>query len=323
MSFILLCFLQISFASSADPKKCEAHLSESTDFQATQPSPGGEHGLRSFKPFHLDGRTHSLSFPRDDVRGTEFIQYNVIQYNVTRESDQASSSRELGLHQLTGAIDANQEIAREFLNTLIAYIRSTPDHNYAFVMLDLNDLGVVNYFPGEMETGDDYIRTILKRVREKIRPSDLIFRIGGDEFVIVMQKIKVENLTKRLQSISDAVYECEEGREIIARGEQLLETKYGKSEMSDAELGAYIKVMTMRPSISIGSKLVGPNDTFETLLRETNKQANFAKLIYKIQRGDAPSDLSKYQMSPEMAERIKNLPVLGREARPTVLEAVK
>ena len=81
--------------------------------------------------------------------------------------------------------------AEERLNALIR----TGEAKFAISMIDLNDLKVVNDSEGH-ERGDDLIVT-LSRIVKKVYPSSSIFRIGGDEFVVITEGDNIKNVKKQ------------------------------------------------------------------------------------------------------------------------------
>ncbi|MFB2564206.1 EAL domain-containing protein [Rhizobium sp. IMFF44] len=66
-------------------------------------------------------------------------------------------------------------VARNLLN----------DRKLALAYIDLNDFKIVNDTIGH-SAGDEVLRTIANRLRENFRATDFIARIGGDEFVVLL-----------------------------------------------------------------------------------------------------------------------------------------
>ena len=60
---------------------------------------------------------------------------------------------------------------------------------FAVLTIDLDNFKDINDKHGHI-AGDDVLRTIAQRFREKIRNDDLIARLGGDEFVVVLTRFK-------------------------------------------------------------------------------------------------------------------------------------
>lgn len=59
------------------------------------------------------------------------------------------------------------------------------DRKLALAYIDLNDFKIVNDTIGHA-AGDEVLRTIANRLRENFRATDFIARIGGDEFVVLL-----------------------------------------------------------------------------------------------------------------------------------------
>ena len=71
---------------------------------------------------------------------------------------------------------------------------------YCLVLLDLDDLKLVNDHEGHL-AGDEMLTSMARAMREMARPEDRLFRIGGDEFAMVMPECEVETavgVTERL-----------------------------------------------------------------------------------------------------------------------------
>ncbi len=75
---------------------------------------------------------------------------------------------------------------------------------FALVMVDLNDLKAVNDNGGH-SYGDDYIRTTCDIIRDKVREKDLLVRVGGDEFIVILQQCNDEGAQNKLALIANAV----------------------------------------------------------------------------------------------------------------------
>lgn len=68
--------------------------------------------------------------------------------------------------------------------------------DFALVVVDVNDLKYVNDTFGH-ERGNDYLLNVVKLMRNAF-PKDAIYRIGGDEFVIVVEGDGLESLGEHL-----------------------------------------------------------------------------------------------------------------------------
>lgn len=69
--------------------------------------------------------------------------------------------------------------------------------------MDLNDLKIINDTRGHME-GDKYIKNFVNSINSQTRVEDVLFRMGGDEFLLLLKGISKKNfhdLSKRLKNL--------------------------------------------------------------------------------------------------------------------------
>lgn len=101
---------------------------------------------------------------------------------------------------LTGAGNRRALQARWLDET--SSLDSSGDHMLAVLLIDLDDFKPVNDLMGH-EVGDAVLTAVAGRLRECIRGSDLLFRIGGDEFVILLPGLsassQVDVLCRRIE----------------------------------------------------------------------------------------------------------------------------
>ena len=84
-----------------------------------------------------------------------------------------------GRDALTGLADRHAVTEQ-----LCAFLRERPGENLAVLFLDLDGFKEVNDSHGHAE-GDRLLTVIAERLRNAVRPADLVGRLGGDEFLIV------------------------------------------------------------------------------------------------------------------------------------------
>lgn len=94
---------------------------------------------------------------------------------------------------LTGA--RSRGFALQALNQLIRYQTA-----FSMVYLDLNGLKKINDTLGHA-AGDAYLRRFATSVQKQIRDTDILARIGGDEFLLILLGCSKENAEKRLDVI--------------------------------------------------------------------------------------------------------------------------
>lgn len=76
--------------------------------------------------------------------------------------------------------------------------------NGAVVMIDIDCLKQINDRDGHV-VGDLVIRATATAVRGRVRPDDLLFRWGGDEFLLVMPNATMITVSDRLAPLADGV----------------------------------------------------------------------------------------------------------------------
>jgi diguanylate cyclase (GGDEF)-like protein len=58
--------------------------------------------------------------------------------------------------------------------------------SFAYLVLDLDGLKEINDTEGHL-AGDELLSSMGHSIREHLRPSDYAFRVGGDEFVVILE----------------------------------------------------------------------------------------------------------------------------------------
>ena len=72
------------------------------------------------------------------------------------------------------------------------------------IMLDIDHLKQINDEAGH-DIGDLVIRSTANAVRNRIRADDLLFRWGGDEFLIIVPKSTIDVVNARLSALSEGI----------------------------------------------------------------------------------------------------------------------
>jgi diguanylate cyclase (GGDEF)-like protein len=72
------------------------------------------------------------------------------------------------------------------------------------MMVDVDRLKRINDVEGH-SAGDDAIRSVANAIRKRIRADDLLFRWGGDEFLVVMPQSPLELVTQRFASLDERI----------------------------------------------------------------------------------------------------------------------
>lgn len=99
----------------------------------------------------------------------------------------AASESYLSRHDILTKLPNRQFFTEELKQTLLASRKSGTD--FALHLLDLTRFKDINDNHGH-GAGDEVLKTVARRLRERLRRGDFIARIGGDEFAIIQRPIK-------------------------------------------------------------------------------------------------------------------------------------
>lgn len=108
-------------------------------------------------------------------------------FDITERRQAEDRVRHASLHDpLTGL--PNRAMLFEYANRLLPHNRRTNQPAAAF-FLDLDRFKPINDSHGH-EVGDAVLREVANRLTETLRSEDLVVRLGGDEFLVLLQDIK-------------------------------------------------------------------------------------------------------------------------------------
>ena len=108
----------------------------------------------------------------------------------------------IALHDaLTGI--PNRFYLHSQLDKLIDYAAEN-DTSFALLFLDLDNFKTINDSLGH-SAGDKLLQSVVQKVKPAIRNSDIFARIGGDEFIIVLTDIQVNNVKLMIDRIMSAI----------------------------------------------------------------------------------------------------------------------
>jgi diguanylate cyclase (GGDEF)-like protein len=80
--------------------------------------------------------------------------------------------------------------------------RHGPPDKGCVVVIDIDNLKPINDSFGHA-AGDAAIRAVAKAIRSIIRPDDMLFRWGGDEFLVVLFNVNEQEVRRRIDGLND------------------------------------------------------------------------------------------------------------------------
>lgn len=101
---------------------------------------------------------------------------------------------------LTGLF--NHKIFFEVLHILTS--ADSPVSHFSLIMLDLDDFKKLNDEKGHL-IGDQALKEVVNAILSNIRDSDIVFRYGGDEFVIILPEINHNSCQKIVERLREAI----------------------------------------------------------------------------------------------------------------------
>ena len=113
--------------------------------------------------------------------------------------------------------------------------------SFGVCFIDIDHFKSINDNYGH-ETGDEILKLLVKTISLSLRKNDIIGRLGGEEFVVLVSDIDQAGLEKVSEKI--------------------------RSLVENSKLRHHEKELTM--TISIGATLINPNDTSESVLQRSD-----------------------------------------------------
>lgn len=84
----------------------------------------------------------------------------------------------------------NRRFALSYLERITS--KSTKNHQFCVLAIDLNGFKKVNDLYGH-DAGDAMLKLVAQGLEESVRGSDVVARMGGDEFLIILNRVKDED----------------------------------------------------------------------------------------------------------------------------------
>jgi len=111
----------------------------------------------------------------------------------------------------------NRQLLEDRIQQLISQSRRN-DARFAVLFIDLDKFKSVNDAKGH-EVGDWLLRTVAQRMRETVRASDTVARIGGDEFVALLADVSTARdavgVAEKLRAAIAEPYQAPDGETLV------------------------------------------------------------------------------------------------------------
>ncbi|WP_187805438.1 diguanylate cyclase domain-containing protein [Aquipseudomonas alcaligenes] len=165
----------------------------------------GENHDEEYRVIWPDGSVHWLRETGNvtkDASGTPLKMMGVVR-DITEEKAWASQMHQLAHHDaLTGL--PNRLVFEDRLRSALERARRS-NLRVALVFIDLNGFKTINDTHGHV-AGDQVLVATARRLKAALRESDSVARIGGDEFVVILEGLALERqLEEEARAIGEKI----------------------------------------------------------------------------------------------------------------------
>jgi diguanylate cyclase (GGDEF)-like protein len=93
---------------------------------------------------------------------------------------------------------------RRHLDAVLGEIAGAPERSMSCIMVDIDHFKQFNDEHGH-EAGDDVLRTVGRTLRDSVRPGDLAFRYGGEEFLLLLPGMDAAQAAERAEQLRERI----------------------------------------------------------------------------------------------------------------------
>jgi GGDEF domain-containing protein len=260
--------------------------------------------------------------------------------------DKAGTVRPLGMDPSGYAIVGSDDFGR----SIASLDMQAPGKSVIFV--DVNHLGLVNYYNGGTAAGDAYLASVAKTISNSLGNRGTLYRWGGDEFVVVMNSTDPAVIKSTGEAIVAGVDTHQPIRDLFSASAPQAKATYDavmaakkfeqlspdfianldgpeaamartnftlfQERFSLKEMKAMYQRQAIQPSVSIGSTIVN-NKSAQEAMAFAEDQAKKVKIAYKDALG---LDTAKYR-GRESYMPEDWLPPRDLTVKPVVLDPVQ
>lgn len=274
----------------------------------------------------------------------EFLDYPV-KFDLWNNGIDVWQRRELEIDEVTNVIRGQNPTGRALIEQLIeqAKIDFQKGDPWTFIFLDLNNLGLVNYFWGGPPVGDAFLKSFASRVQTLLKKDDYFFRVGGDEFLILTHNRNKMKVSVLMHTLMGHFYNDPDANALLdrqwiqtARAIEMVETfsnyeellrssfsdivknpwkeearqdfasfkeNYQKIYRSELRKNLRRQMFLMKPTFTAGAKIIHPHDTLSSLTAAANHQSQLSKRLYKEEQGASATKLGGSEANLEVIEQ--------------------
>ena len=156
--------------------------------------------------FIIAAHVHKINIDRYKLINRQLQETNAKKEKITSLYEEIAASEEAIKHiayhdNLTGL--PNRLYFTEQLNHAINFANRT-GNIFSIMFLDLDGFKMINDTMGH-SIGDELLIKVAQRLVNTLRKTDIVARIGGDEFVVMIENIKNEN---EIKIVAEKIREC-------------------------------------------------------------------------------------------------------------------
>jgi diguanylate cyclase (GGDEF)-like protein len=139
--------------------------------------------------------------------GTMMILLEGVRNQVETANRELTKARDQ-LELLAQMDPLTEALNRHAFHSLLTRSSAAPESTLdgCVAVIDIDNLKPINDSYGHT-VGDKAIRSAARAIRSLIRADDMLFRWGGDEFLVLMFKLPVEEANRRLQTLNGILAE--------------------------------------------------------------------------------------------------------------------
>ena len=175
------------------------------------PLPGGKYRVQNTFitriPAQGEGEYYAFFAIQDETNATAVLESNKLALSQLKEEIEIRKQAEEQLVQLarydnvTGL--ANRTLLRDALLRALAKTRRN-HKTFALIFMDLDNFKDINDTMGH-DVGDLLLKSVAKRLKSRVRENDLVARMGGDEFAILIDDSNSDDAAHVSQGILEVL----------------------------------------------------------------------------------------------------------------------